>query len=1228
MAASERAIKRNAELLRQGKVRSRARGAARGAFIDWDVTGNVRGEEDGPITPGDGLPLGGLVRGGEGYGIYGGSQSPSEIKNDVKPPIKIRKERIITPKRAENKINKKRDYVGKILEVIDSNRVKVSLSYNDGVNLYKHKGDDQRAEKFRYWRVNYNKSNINRFKTYLICNDEYYLVVNDKLGSDLKSRKVKLKQPLTLEKNKLDRVYFAEKRLPDFEERVRLVPFVDRPDEGIFLRIPNLNSVDNPINMQGTNFQSHNDLLGDDNLMNFDIEDKLISGSLLDIQPNVSFQKTTTDINISDDDTGFGNFVNFSSAESRVRNFRKKLQLIENHTALSASLLNVTSSLSTIQEEEKKRQRVINSFDPFEHFMYFESSSYVSSSNGQFHDTSWPKMTSTKPFKLEHSSGSTANTWYNNMILSASAYDQDNVNSLRNSLPEHVRSDLSNNVFLEFMDMVGQQFDEIWTYVKSITDVNSKIEKLSEGISKDVTLHFARALGLELYMGNDLVNLPEFLLGKNADGTTKFEKPSEQMTEEIWKRILANLPFFIKAKGTERAVKGLLSCYGIPSSMLRVREYGGPDKGTRVSHEIKRRFTRALDFNAGQFIKTNWNLSGSGLFDGLTPDTVEFRFKTPHSVGSSGSMTIVQKSGSTGGHWAISLQDNGTTDEYGHLRFTISGSDGTTKFITSSLEKFYNNDFWSVMLTRKSSSGAEHVYDSSTFNTSSYELTTKQYDDTRQKILFQTSQSMTVTASKFNGAFTSSGFVYLGGSGSGAGVGSFGNAFSGSLMEYRLWSEALSSSVFDNHVRAPKAYNGNTSASSYDNLVVRYQLDDNHNMSASMTESVSSTQHIRTYETASQQVFGFTGNKFRTVVDQAKLRVPNVGPSRRNATKIRIEDNTLKVGTSLSPDVRNEKSSQDFAPIDSNKLGIYFSPTDVINEDIVHSIADLSLDDLIGDPRDEFKYSYRTLGKLQREYFKRYNSETNNFFDYLRILSFYDSSVFTQVRQLLPARADTTVGVLIEPNILERRKEVIGRETTFTNRIFANANDFDNGVLITRVISGSDDLFFSTANSSYDTYEGEANLAYFSGSNIGFLASPSRTIHINQKDKRFGYGATYATSSGDVPLKTFTEVLQPIITGSRLSQKNEEAQYIFGSALSASVARDSVNPKYYAVSTSFSASQFESVADSNNLFRSFYQGTKLTRDNAPDNKEPVEVFIVAGTTIETTDTDLSKLKTN
>ena len=48
----------------------------------------------------------------------------------------------------------------------------------------------------------------------------------------------------------------------------------------------------------------------------------------------------------------------------------------------------------------------------------------------------------------------TASIWFDNMISSASTYDQSNMNSLRNSLPEHINSDTKNNVFLEFMDML------------------------------------------------------------------------------------------------------------------------------------------------------------------------------------------------------------------------------------------------------------------------------------------------------------------------------------------------------------------------------------------------------------------------------------------------------------------------------------------------------------------------------------------------------------------------------------------------------------------------------------------------------------------------------------------------------------------------------------------------------------------------------------------------------
>ena len=56
-------------------------------------------------------------------------------------------------------------------------------------------------------------------------------------------------------------------------------------------------------------------------------------------------------------------------------------------------------------------------------------------------------------------------------------------------------------------------------------------------------------------------------------------------------------------------------------------------------------------------------------------------------------------------------------------------------------------------------------------------------------------------------------------------------------------------------------------------------------------------------------------------------------------------------------------------------------------------------------------------------------------------------------------------------------------------------------------------------------------------------------------------------------------------------------------------------------------SEFQSVAYDSSLFRTFYQGVKLTRENSIDGKEPIEVNQVAPTTIVTQDSDISKLRT-
>ena len=45
-------------------------------------------------------------------------------------------------------------------------------------------------------------------------------------------------------------------------------------------------------------FKNQNDLLGSDTQLNFELQEKLASGSLLDVQPNIDYQKTTTNLHL------------------------------------------------------------------------------------------------------------------------------------------------------------------------------------------------------------------------------------------------------------------------------------------------------------------------------------------------------------------------------------------------------------------------------------------------------------------------------------------------------------------------------------------------------------------------------------------------------------------------------------------------------------------------------------------------------------------------------------------------------------------------------------------------------------------------------------------------------------------------------------------------------------------------------------------------------------------
>ena len=451
------------------------------------------------------------------------------------------------------------------------------------------------------------------------------------------------------------------------------------------------------------------------------------------------------------------------------------------------------------------------------------------------------------------------------------------------------------------------------------------------------------------------------------------------------------------------------------------------------------------------------------------------------------------------------------------------------------------------------------------------------------------------------------------------------------MMEFRLWTEPLEEQSFNLHVENPKSYVGNTPSSSYYNLVRRFSFDDDTTLSNG--DSIRDTRaNQTTTQTGSAQGFGGE-NTFESVVDKTKTIVPNSGPSRRMATKIRLENNVLSgSGASLSINKRYDVSSNDFAPLDSPKLGIYFSPVDVINEDIMYSLADLNMDDLIGDPRDQYKHKYTSLDKTQRDYWRKY-ARTNNFWDYMRIINFFDNTIWKQIQGLIPARANSTLGLLIEPNILERSKQVVGRELTDLELLYyENASEFNDGIQLSSRISSSATPNPFSLSGEYRNYEAEIDLSGTSMSgSLGSLGLPS-LVKLGEIDPRTEFGTTYATASitfGEIDT-TFEETVQPFITGSRMSEHNEIKVPYYTSSIDVSIANGyGYHTRYngmYQYSASFEPAPFQSAAYESTLFRTFVKGELLTKDNTIDGKDPIETTITTPTRLVTQEPGESKLK--
>ena len=68
------------------------------------------------------------------------------------------------------------------------------------------------------------------------------------------------------------------------------------------------------------------------------------------------------------------------------------------------------------------------------------------------------------------------------------------------------------------MDMIGQQFDELWSYIKGLSEITDRQSDLSKGFSKDLIYDLAKSLGWTAEDGKDLLDLSQAGFGQKLEG--------------------------------------------------------------------------------------------------------------------------------------------------------------------------------------------------------------------------------------------------------------------------------------------------------------------------------------------------------------------------------------------------------------------------------------------------------------------------------------------------------------------------------------------------------------------------------------------------------------------------------------------------------------------------------------------------------------------------------------
>ena len=344
------------------------------------------------------------------------------------------------------------------------------------------------------------------------------------------------------------------------------------------------------------------------------------------------------------------------------------------------------------------------------------------------------------------------------------------------------------------------------------------------------------------------------------------------------------------------------------------------------------------------------------------------------------------------------------------------------------------------------------------------------------------------------------------------------------------------------------------------------------------TFGISSNDHYTILDTNGSESYWYTPTG--SAMTSSILRVKEYGGDTKsglldefNNDKIRIVTSSIVTGSVLSPFISLQQqptSSTQFRTNDLNYVDISFSPQDKIDIFTSASIAKFvsssnttwSLDDFIGDPRFQYSGSYPTLETERTTYLTPLATSqipftssvgngaigATNYNDFIRLIQFFDNSLFKMLKDYVPARTSLSTGITISSPILERNKWVLANPSS-TSEIGVEDGTIEGPTI------GSEytDIYTGLTGSKAAYYDG-----VFTGSGVNvhdYFVSGNFNPYLLPTSSLNG-GDLYRFSHTDFNV-TLNNVSRSLVSSNR-----QDIEYIFGttgSILSPSELQDSYN---------------------------------------------------------------------